>query len=59
MHVTLTTQEADRDQEAGGLKPAQATSLRDFILKKTITKRCGAVTQGVGPEFMPQYHKNK
>jgi hypothetical protein len=28
-------------------------------LKTPITKRPGGVTQGVGPEFKPQYHKEK
>jgi hypothetical protein len=37
------------------LKPAQANSLRDPILKILITKRA----QGESPEFKPQYHKEK
>jgi hypothetical protein len=28
-------------------------------LKKHNTKRAGGIAQGVGPEFKPQYHKNK
>jgi hypothetical protein len=44
------------------LKPVQATSPQDLILKKTIThtkKRAGGVAQGVGPEFKPQYCKKQ
>jgi hypothetical protein len=32
---------------------------RDPISKKPITKRAGRVTQGIGPEFKPQYRKKK
>jgi hypothetical protein len=49
-----------RDQEDHSLKPAQANSFRDPILKKTLhKKRAGGVPQGVGPEFKPQYRKKK
>jgi hypothetical protein len=37
------------------LKPAQANSLQDPILKISNTKRAGGVAQGVGPEFKPWY----
>jgi hypothetical protein len=37
------------------LKPAQANSLQDHQKKKK--KKAGKVTQGVGPEFKPQYKK--
>jgi hypothetical protein len=36
-------------------KPVQANSLRDPISKNPSQKRAGEVTQGVGPEFKPQY----
>jgi hypothetical protein len=47
------------DQEDRGSKPAQANSLQDPISKIPNTKKAGGVAQGVGPEFKPQYHKNK
>jgi hypothetical protein len=28
-------------------------------LKKKSQKRAGGMAQGVGPDFKPQYHKNK
>jgi hypothetical protein len=49
-----------RDQEGRGWKPAQAKSSQDPISrKKTSQKRAGGVTQGVGPEFKPQYQKKQ
>jgi hypothetical protein len=33
--------------------------LRDPISKNPSQKRAGGVAQSVGPEFKPQYHKNK
>jgi hypothetical protein len=45
-----------RDQEDRGVKPAQANSSRDPILK---IPRAGGVAQGLGPEFKSQYCKNK
>jgi hypothetical protein len=52
-----------RDQENCGSKPAQANSSVRPYLEKTFTKkgwwnglRC---SQGIGPEFKPQYHKKK
>jgi hypothetical protein len=48
-----------RDQEDHSSKPAQANSWQDPILKIPNTKRAGRVTQSVGPEFKPQYHKIK
>jgi hypothetical protein len=51
-----------RDQGDCGLIPVQAKSSRDPILKKILhthtQERTDGVTQGVGPEFKPQYHKN-
>jgi hypothetical protein len=42
------------------LKPARANSSKDLIMKNPITKNwAGGVAQGKGPEFKPQYHKNK
>jgi hypothetical protein len=32
---------------------------RLYIKKTPSHKRAGGVAQGVGPEFKPQYHKNK
>jgi hypothetical protein len=40
------------------LKAAQANSSQNLISKKPFTKKgVGGVTQGVGPEFKPQYSK--
>jgi hypothetical protein len=42
------------------LKTAQANSSQNPIpKKKKITKEGWWMAQGVGPEFKPQYHKNK
>jgi hypothetical protein len=54
-----------RDQEDHGLKPAQANSLRDPILKKSYhNERAGGVAQVVErlpskceAKVKPQYHK--
>jgi hypothetical protein len=52
-----------RDQEDRGSKQAWAdSSKRPYLEKPTVKKekkRAGGVTQGVGPEFKLQYHKNK
>jgi hypothetical protein len=46
------------------LKPVQANSLRDLVLKKTHQKkkkkkkRAGGVAQDVGPKFKHQYCQN-
>jgi hypothetical protein len=49
-----------RDQKDFGSKPAWENSSRDPISKKNYHKnRAGGMAQGVGPEFKPQYHKNK
>jgi hypothetical protein len=42
-----------------GFEASWANSSPDPILKKTIKKRAGGLTQGVGPEFKPQSHKKK
>jgi hypothetical protein len=41
------------------LKPAQANTLQDPILKKHHKNKAGGVTQGEGPEFKPQYFPPK
>jgi hypothetical protein len=42
------------------LKPAQANSSRDPILKNPITENwAGGMAQGEGPEFKPKHHKKK
>jgi hypothetical protein len=33
--------------------------LRSYLEKNISQKRAGEVAQGEGPEFKPQYHKNK
>jgi hypothetical protein len=59
-HTCNPSYSGDRDQEDQGSKPAQANSLKDPILKKNpLPKRAGGGTQGVGPEFKPQYCKKK
>jgi hypothetical protein len=47
------------DQKDHGSKPAQSNSSQDPISKKPSQKRADGVAQGVGPEFKPQYCKNK
>jgi hypothetical protein len=54
-HTCNPSYSGGRDQEDHGLKPAQANSSQDPILRKLITKWVGEVAQGVGPEFKPQY----
>jgi hypothetical protein len=54
-HTCNFTYSEGRDQKDWSLRPAQA----DPILKNTSQKKAGGVAQGVGPEFKPQYHKNK
>jgi hypothetical protein len=58
-HTYNPSNSEGRDQEDSRSKPAWANSLRDLISKTPITKikRAGGVTQGVGPEFKPQYGK--
>jgi hypothetical protein len=48
-----------KDQEARSLKPAQVNNSGDPISKHLSQKRAGGVAQGVGPEFKPQYRKEK
>jgi hypothetical protein len=43
-----------------GLKPALGNSLKDPTSKNPSQKKClGGLSQGVGPEFKPQYWKKK
>jgi hypothetical protein len=62
-HTFNPSYSGGRDQEGCSSKPAQANSLQDPISKKKkkkkITKRAGGVVQGEGPEFKPQFRKNK
>jgi hypothetical protein len=49
-----------RDQEDRSSKPGMANSLQDPISEKIPSqKRTGGVAQSEGPEFKPQYYKNK
>jgi hypothetical protein len=56
MSVILATQEAEI-RRIVVQSQSWANSLRDLILKKTITKRAGGVVQGIGPQLKPQYRK--
>jgi hypothetical protein len=50
-----------RDQDCD-LKPAWANNFQNPISKKNLShvkKRTDGMAQGVGPEFKPQYHKEK
>jgi hypothetical protein len=59
-HTCNPSYSRGRDEEDRGSKPAWANSLRKLNLKKNPSqKTAGGVTQGVGPEFNPQYRKNK
>jgi hypothetical protein len=60
VHTYNPSYSGGRDQEDHGLKPSQANSLGDTILKKTHHKKgLAGVAQGISPEFKPQYHKKK
>jgi hypothetical protein len=57
--VILSTKEAEIRRIEVGSQPGQNRS-RDPISKKPFTKKgAGRVAQGEGPEFKPQYCKNK
>jgi hypothetical protein len=58
-HTYNPSYSGGRDQEDQGLKPAQANSSRDPMLKNPSQKRAGGVAQGEGPEFKPQYCQKK
>jgi hypothetical protein len=59
VHTYNSSYSGGRDQEDCHSKPDQASSLREPILKKPITKKVGGVVQGVGTEFITPYHKKK
>jgi hypothetical protein len=40
-------------------QPGEIVSKTLYQKKKPSQKRTGGLAQGVGPEFKPQYHKNK
>jgi hypothetical protein len=48
-----------RDQKDQGLKPASANSLQDPISKTPVIKNGWWSGSDIGPEFKPQYHKQK
>jgi hypothetical protein len=48
-----------RDQRDRGSKPAQQIVHETLSRKNPSQKRAAGVTEGVGPEFKPQYHKKK
>jgi hypothetical protein len=54
--IILATQEAKFRRTLVRSQP-WAKSAQAPIFKKLITKRAGGMTQGVDPEFKPQYHK--
>jgi hypothetical protein len=58
-HTYNPSYSGGRDQEDHGLKPAQANTSQDPILKKIYPKKRADVGQSIGPEFKPQYHKKK
>jgi hypothetical protein len=60
MPIILATQETEIRRITVQSQP-RANSLPDPILekKKNYKKRVGEVTQSVGLEFKPQYHKKK
>jgi hypothetical protein len=54
-HACNTSDSGGRDQGESQFKSAQANSLSYPISQK----KAGGVTQGIGPEFKPQYRKKK
>jgi hypothetical protein len=57
VHTYNPSYSGGRYQEDHSLKPAQANSLWDPILKNPSQKSAGGVAQGVGSKFKPQCHK--
>jgi hypothetical protein len=56
--VILATQEAEIRRITVPSQPGQI--VRETLSQKNPSqKRTDKVSQGVGPEFKPQYHKNK
>jgi hypothetical protein len=52
----VATQRSERSQfEASLVKQF----VRPYLKKKKSQKRAGEVTQGIGPDFKPQYQKKK
>jgi hypothetical protein len=56
--IILATQEAEIRRFMVQSQPRQIV-LMTLSQKNPLQKRAGRVAQGVGPEFKPQYHKNK
>jgi hypothetical protein len=60
-HACISSYAGGRDQEDCGSKPVWANSSGDPISKKNPSekkkRRVVGVTQGIGPEFKPQYHQ--
>jgi hypothetical protein len=56
--VTLPTQETETRRISVQSQPGQIIC-ETLSQKNPSPKRVGGVAQGVGPEFKPQYHKNK
>jgi hypothetical protein len=56
--VILATQEAEVRRIVVQSQPRQIVH-KTLSQKKTIIKRAGGVSQGVGPEFKPQCCKNR
>jgi hypothetical protein len=60
IHTCNPSYSGGRDQEDRGLRPSQANSSKDPILKQNPSqKRAGGVAPGVGPEFKPSPLKKK
>jgi hypothetical protein len=55
--VILATQEAENRRISVRSQPGQM--VHETLSQKTLQKRAPGVAQGIGPEFKPQYHKNK
>jgi hypothetical protein len=59
-HAYNPSYSGGRDQEDHSLKPAQANSSQNPILKiPNGIKKAGGIAQDVGPKFKPWYHKKK
>jgi hypothetical protein len=60
IHACNSSYLGGRDQEDHGSKPAQKIVNETLSQKNSSQKkRAGGVAQGVGPEFKPQYQKNR
>jgi hypothetical protein len=58
-HTCNSSYSRGRDQEDRGWMPTRANNPQDPTSKKTHHKKSGGLAQGVGPEFKPQYYKEK